>query len=108
MSSRNPGAAAAPPPPRRRGWMWQHRPKGTRAGAPTVVFLDDGPWISFNQMAARMRRLPCRTLRLTCDRSLASRWPSVLLYDQSVAVTSWADTPRLDDLVSGQVVDIQC
>src|ERR1700677_1558922 len=109
MSSPSPAAAAAPPPPSRRGWTWQHRPKGTPAGAPTVVFLDDGPWISFNQMAARMRRTDCRTMRITCDRSFASRWPSLLLYNRSAVVGSWTNLPRLDDLVSGgEVVDIQC
>jgi ATP-grasp domain len=74
-----------------------------------VVFIDDGPWISFNQMAARMRRTDCHTLRITCDQSWASRWPGILLYDRFVVVTSWADPPRLDDLVrGGEVVDIQC
>jgi hypothetical protein len=60
-------------------------------------------------MAARVRRKGCKTVRITCDQSLPSRWPSILLYDQSVVVASWAEAPRLDDLIGqGEVVDIQC
>ena len=73
-----------------------------------MVFLDDGPWISFNQMAARVRRDGCRTLRVTCDPSLASRRPNLLLFTTGAVVSSWDDLPRLDDLVTGEVIDIQC
>jgi hypothetical protein len=94
-------------PRRRRPRAWQHWSGST--AVPTLVFLDDGPWISFNQMAARVRSRPCQTLRITCDESLQSRWPSIFLYDRSVVARSWTEPPRLDDLVrGGEVVDIQC
>lgn len=75
----------------------------------TLVFLDEEPWTSFNQMSARLQRKGCRTLRITCEHSFRSRLPNILLYDASHIVSSWDELPRLDDLVpNGLVVDIQC
>jgi hypothetical protein len=60
-------------------------------------------------MAARVRKRDCRTLRITYDRSLASRWPNLLLYDQSVVVSPAALPPRLEELVGSRlIVDLQC
>ncbi|HVC25648.1 MAG TPA: hypothetical protein VND23_07820, partial [Acidimicrobiales bacterium] len=64
----------------------------------TLVFVDDGPWISFNQLAARARRSGCRVVRVTTDASLASRIPGLLLYDRSVVVRPGAPLPALDEL----------
>ena len=50
-----PGVTSSPAPRAWRHWSG-------RTAVPTLVFLDDGPWISFNQMAARLRSRPCLTL----------------------------------------------
>jgi hypothetical protein len=79
---------------------------------PTVIFVDDWGWASFDQVAAALRRRRWRTVRLMTERPGAGRLPALriadrLFYDDCWALDEAANRARVIELLhSGGVVDV--
>jgi ATP-grasp domain len=81
-------------------------PPGVQKGRPTVVFVDDGDWESFVQLAAGIRRAGIRTFRITTSpRSLAT---SLSLFDRTIHLCSLSELDDLAGILDGEnVTDMQ-
>ena len=88
----------------------RHRlPRRAPGSSPAVVFVEDEGWASFYQLAASIRRLAVRVVRISLARpgSAIARVPVV--YDWTPHVTSPEELDRLPSLLRGErVVDAQC
>jgi hypothetical protein len=79
---------------------------------PTVIFVDDWGWTSFDQAAAGLRRRRWRTIRLTSARPGKGELPPLrvadrLFYDRCWALDKPADQARVVELLdSGCVADV--
>ena len=52
---------------------------------PTVVFVDDGRWESFIELAAILRKAKIRTVHISVGPS--KWWPERLVFDRSVSLS---------------------
>jgi hypothetical protein len=79
---------------------------GVQKGQPTVLFVEDGGWESFVQLAVGIRRAGIRTIRVTTSpRSLAS---SLSLFDRTIHLRSLSDLGDLAALLDGEeITDMQ-
>lgn len=80
--------------------------------APTVIFVDDWGWTSFDQVAAGLRHRRWRTIRLTSKRPGTGDLPDLriadrLFYDDCWSLDAPANQGRVFKLLaSGRVVDV--
>jgi hypothetical protein len=93
---------ATEPPVPRRGHASD--PSLVTAGhqRPAVVFVDDGPWENFFHLAAALRKVGVRTVRVSVG---SPGWEaSRLLFDRTVTVPFLPDPGQLADILSSEYV----
>jgi hypothetical protein len=85
------------------------RPLGVRGNpalGPSVVFIDDGPWECFLQLAAALRKAGIRTVRVTVGSSRLRA--TDLLFDRTVLFPIRPDAFQLAEILSTEyVADVQ-
>ncbi|HVA02339.1 MAG TPA: ATP-grasp domain-containing protein [Acidimicrobiales bacterium] len=82
----------------------RRRPPGT----PTVVFVDDGKWNAFHQLAPGLRRGGVRTVRASTEGLRRTRVSSRLLFDRYAVLPHDPRPDALTEILAGEnVVDIQ-
>ena len=87
---------------------WARTLKHRLRGTPAVVFLDDGPWNAFFQLAAQLRHAGVRTIRLSTDTRAGSRLLSLLLFDAYRMLPDASDGRPLRQLLAAECpVDLQ-
>ena len=82
--------------------------QGNGPSRPVVLFLDDAGWRCFDQLAAYLRRVGVRSVRVVLRRppNRLRRLTDRMLYAEVVSLGSPAGTDRLRALVAGgQVID---
>jgi hypothetical protein len=81
-------------------------PKDALRATPAVVFVDDGPWECFFQLAAVLRKAKIRTIRITAGSS-GSR-AECLLFDRNVSLTFPPSPEQLAEILCSEyVLDVQ-
>ena len=72
------------------------------------MFLDDGRWSAFSQLAAQLRHAGVRTIRLSTDTRAGSGFLSLLLYDAHRMLPDPSDGRPLRQLLAAEcAVDLQ-
>jgi ATP-grasp domain len=78
----------------------------THAFGPSVVFVDDGPWESFLQLAAALRKVGIRTVHVTVGS--ARLRATDLLFDRTILFPDPPDAFQLAEILSNEyVADVQ-
>lgn len=92
------------------GGQWWNRVAGARRpmGSPSVIFLDERRWDSFNQLASQLRLAGVRTVRLTTERGMRSQATSLLVFDRHVVLSDGDDDATVRTVLAEEdVLDIQ-
>lgn len=75
---------------------------------PTVVFVDAGKWDGFFQLAARIRKVGCRVVRVSTAHGLHHRLVTRLVFHRFVELFDPSELADLGQLIAGErVSDVQ-
>src|ERR1019366_4889796 len=87
---------------------WARTLKHRLRGSSAVVFIDDGRWSAFFQLAAQLRHAGVRTIRLSTDTRAGSGLLSLLLFDAHRMLPDPSDGRPLRQLLAAEcAVDLQ-